>query len=173
MRAWGRLRVLVGNPRIVCIGIATTSAVLLVAAFAFQYLGGLAPCPLCVYQRWAHAGIVLVSVPAIILHRGRFAPLLAVLPGIACLVSAGIAGYHVGVEEALITTGTCDPDIGSATTIAELLEQLDSAVPCGRVPWSMFGISMAGYNSIISLILALFAFTSAGLSARSITGVKQ
>jgi len=72
------------------------SALLLAGAFAFQYLGGLAPCTLCLWQRWPHAAAVGLGGLALALG-GRVWPMLGAL---AALTTAGIGLYHVGVEQA-------------------------------------------------------------------------
>ena len=70
------------------------SAALLLGAFAFQHLGGLAPCKLCLWQRWPHGAAIVIGVLALALP-GRLLPLLGAL---AALTTAAIGGYHTGVE---------------------------------------------------------------------------
>lgn len=138
---------------ILCAG--TGSAVLLLGAFAFEYLGGMAPCELCLWQRWPHAAAFLVMLIALAVpHRA-----LCLLGMLAALTTAGIAFFHVGVEyhwwEGLAScTGG---DIGGLN-IADLLDpSADIAAPirCDAVPWSMFGVSMAGWNALLSVALAV------------------
>ena len=74
---------------------AAGSAGLLLGALAFQYLGGLAPCVLCIWQRWPH--VVALVFAGLYLWRGHGA--LAALAGLAALTSAGIGMFHVGVEQ--------------------------------------------------------------------------
>jgi disulfide bond formation protein DsbB len=76
------------------VGAAAGSAALLLAALGFQYIGGLAPCPLCIWQRWPHGvavalGLLLLAWPA----RG-----LALLGALAALTTSGIGVYHAGIE---------------------------------------------------------------------------
>ena len=71
------------------------SAALLLGALAFQYIGGLAPCALCLWQRWPHLVAVIIGALAL----GLRGPVLPVLGALAVLGSAGIAGFHVGVEQ--------------------------------------------------------------------------
>ena len=129
------------------------SLALLVGAFAFQYLGGLAPCHLCLLQRWPHAiavllGLVILAWP----RRG-----LAVLAALVMLVGAGIAVYHVGVEQAWWAGPTsCTAPEPAAQSSGELLDQIlqTPVVLCDQVAWSLWGVSMAGWNAILSLGLA-------------------
>ena len=126
------------------------SILLLGGALAFQYLGGLAPCHLCILQRWPHG--IAIALGLLVLAWPR--PGLAVLAGLVVLVGAGIAGYHVGVEQAWWqgpTTCTA-PEPGSLAA-GELLDQIleTPLVLCDEVAWSLWGISMAGWNAILSL----------------------
>ena len=129
------------------------SLVLLLAALAFQYIGGLAPCPLCIWQRWPHVGAVALG-PAALLLAG---PLLPALGAGVMLGGAGIAFYHSGVEQGWWEgpSACAAPDIGGLTP-EELLAQIMAApiVRCDEIPWEMFGLSMAAWNGLACLALA-------------------
>jgi disulfide bond formation protein DsbB len=137
------------------LGAGFVSAVLLAAAFAFQHLGGLAPCPLCLWQRWPHA--IAVALAILILAfpwRG-----LAALGALAMLANAGLAAWHAGVERGWWpgpSTCTAPSDIGSQSP-EELLETILATpiVRCDEISWSLFGLSMAGWNAIACLALAI------------------
>jgi disulfide bond formation protein DsbB len=142
------------------------SLALLAGALAFQYVGGLAPCPLCIDQRWPHAiaiglGLLLLAWP----KRG-----LAALAGLVVLVGAGIAGYHVGIEQGWWPgPTTCTAPEPGAMAPGELLDQIlaTPVVLCDEVAWSLWGISMAGWNGILSLGIAwlwLRAYASSSAS---------
>lgn len=142
------------------------SLALLAGALAFQYIGGLAPCPLCIDQRWPHAiaiglGLLLLAWP----KRG-----LAALAGLVVLVGAGIAGYHVGIEEGWWPgPTTCTAPEPGAMAPGELLDQIlaTPVVLCDEVAWSLWGVSMAGWNGILSLGIAwlwLRAYASSSAS---------
>lgn len=129
------------------------SAGLLLAAFGFQHLGGMAPCKLCLWQRWPHAAAIAVG--AAVLISGR-AP-LAWLGAVAALGTAGIGAYHVGVEQGWWQGPTsCTSSGVSGLSADELLDQILGAplVRCDDIAWQLAGISMAGWNAIASLILA-------------------
>jgi disulfide bond formation protein DsbB len=143
------------------------SAALLLGALGFQYIGGLAPCVLCWWQRYAHIGtMVIAGAGAVAATRDqpRLAWALIALAGLSLLIGAGIAGFHVGVEQHW-WQGTSE--CGSSTTGSGGIEELRARllnqpiVRCDEVAWSLFGISMAGYNFVASLILAVFAVESA------------
>ena len=84
--------------------LATLTAALGIAmlggAFAFQHWGGLAPCVLCIYQRWPWVAVILLGSLAVVFRRRPAAAhTLLGLAALAMLVGAGIAGFHVGVEQ--------------------------------------------------------------------------
>ena len=130
------------------------SAGLLAGAFAFQYIGGLAPCQLCLWQRWPHAAAVLIGVLALVTGwRG-----LAWAGALAALATAGIGVFHVGVEQ-LWWEGLASCTAGSIEGIsaADLLDptkDVAAVVRCDEIPWSLLGISMAGWNVILSVVFA-------------------
>jgi disulfide bond formation protein DsbB len=132
----------------------------LALALMAQYWGGLQPCVLCIYQRYAHgaaggAGLLALALAA----RPAARQLLAGLGGLALLAGAGIAAFHVGVEQHWWrgTDGCHSPGFDSDLTIDELREAMlgTSFVPCDEIPWELFGISMAGYNFLFSLALGV------------------
>ncbi len=133
----------------------------LAAAYGSQYWGGLAPCVLCLYQRAAYGAVILLALAALGCawgDREKAARFFTGLCALGFLTGAGIAFYHVGVEQHWWTgSEACvGAAAGSARTIEELRAQLMAApiVRCDQVAWSLFGISMAGYNGVISLALA-------------------
>lgn len=126
------------------------SAALLAGAFGFQWIGGLAPCPLCLMQRWPHVAAVLVLVLA--LATGwRIWPWLGAL---AAATTAGIGLFHAGVEAGWWDyISACTQGSIAGLTAEDLLDPsliLPTAPRCDQVPWSLAGISMAGWNAILS-----------------------
>jgi len=142
------------------------AAVMLLTVYAMQHLGGLAPCPLCVWQRYPWfvvLGIGLLA-PAVGRDGGR---LILAIMGAALLVGIGIAGYHVGVEQ-LWWEGsvTCVGGGGEGPTTLAALRALAIGAPAPRcdVPaWTLFGISLTGYNFLASSALAALCFARAAL----------
>lgn len=123
-------------------------------ALWFQYIGEMAPCKMCYWQRYPHIAAVVLGM--LILSGGP--RILAAFGAIAALTTAGIALYHTGVERAWWegpTTCTSGP-IGDLTT-DELMAQIMAAplVRCDEVAWEMLGLSMASWNGIASLGLAV------------------
>ncbi|MEL7349225.1 MAG: disulfide bond formation protein B [Pseudomonadota bacterium] len=135
---------------------ASGSAALLIAALAFQYLGGLAPCPMCIWQRWPH--VVAIAVGALgvtVLWRQRRA--MAALGALAMAGNAGLGLFHVGVEQAWWEgPSTCSAASPLGQSPDALLESIMNApiVRCDEVAWSFLSVSMAGWNALFSLGLA-------------------
>lgn len=129
------------------------SAALLLGALAFQYIGGLAPCDLCILQRWPHLAAVAAGLGALI-NPGILMPLL----GMASALTTALVGlYHAGVELTWWKgPDTCTSDSVGNLSPEQLMEQIMTAplVRCDEIAWSMAGISMAGWNAILSLGLA-------------------
>jgi disulfide bond formation protein DsbB len=144
--------------------IALASAAVLAAAFGFQHLGGLDPCELCIWQRYPYGGTIAAAVLALIAPPGRAQAALLGLAAALFLAGAGIAAFHVGVEqhwwEGTAACGGAAP--AGAGGLGALLDSLDRPpARCDEVAWSLFGISMAGYNFLISLALAAFSIWAA------------
>ena len=128
------------------------SLALLLGAYAFQHLGGMAPCKLCVWQRWPHGTAIAVGL--IIMFTGEIK--LAWFGALAALTTALIGMYHVGVEQGWWEGPTsCTAGGVSNLSAQELLDQILSAplVRCDDIAWQMAGISMAGWNAILSFAL--------------------
>jgi disulfide bond formation protein DsbB len=146
---------------------ACASAAMLAAAHAFESFGGLAPCHLCFYQRDAYWAALTVGIVGFALGymrlawAGRTANLLLAL---IFLAGAGVAAYHAGVEwkwwpGPASCTGTGTVNTGD---LAAFLNGAKVQPPrCDEAAWRMLGISMAGYNAAISLVLAALSAIAA------------
>ncbi|MEO0363198.1 MAG: disulfide bond formation protein B [Pseudomonadota bacterium] len=134
------------------------------AALFSQYVGGLSPCPMCIWQRWPHAIAIALAALALALGARRAAAPPLGLAAAALLVGAGIGVFHAGVELKLWDgPSTCVGGPVGGVAASDLLDQIMSApvVRCDEVVWSFLGISMAGWNAILSLGLAVVAATAA------------
>jgi len=133
---------------------ASGSAALMLAALAFQHWGGLAPCQMCIWQRYPHVAAIGIGILAVVTGWA----LLLLAGALAALVTAGIGVYHAGVEQGWWAgPSTCSAgDIGALDPDA-LFDQIMAAplVRCDEIPWQLFGISMAGWNAVGSFGLAL------------------
>lgn len=133
---------------------ALGSALVLATAFGFQHINDLPPCKMCIWQRWPHGAAVAIGlIGALVYNRG-----LAFLGALAALTTAGIGLYHAGVERDWWegpSTCTAQPlgDLTAAEALAKILEA--PLVRCDKIPWELFGLSMAGWNAVVSFGLAL------------------
>jgi len=141
--------------------IALIGAAAILGAYYFQFVVGLAPCPLCLEQRIPYyMGIPLALVVAIAAWRKAPAWLVAVgfaALAIAFLVGAGLGVYHAGIEWKFWPgPAECSGPLGQFGGSGGLLEQIrtTSLVRCDEAAWRFMGISLAGYNVLISLFLA-------------------
>ena len=126
---------------------------LLGGALGSQYLGGLHPCEMCYWQRWPHgAAIVLAALAFLIPGRARALTLLA---AVAIAVSGAIGVYHALVELGVLEGLTTCTTTGGGS-LAEIMST--PLVRCDQVQFAFLGISMAGWNAIISLGSAIVIF---------------
>ena len=122
---------------------------LLGGALGSQYIGGLHPCEMCYWQRWPHgAAIVLAAAAFTASAASARSRTLTALAALAIATSGAIGVYHAGVEAGVfegLTTCT--------TSTVRSLEDIMNVplVRCDQVQWSFLGISMAGWNAIVSL----------------------
>ena len=145
------------------------SAAMLAGAHAFEHIGKMAPCMLCLRQREIFWAALIVGVGGVVLlkawpsTRGRVA--LIALLGLIFTTSAVVAGFHAGVEWKLWPgPAGCS---GGALALDALTAPIDlggrmATVSCSDAPWHLLGLSMAGWNALISAGLAV----SAALSLR-------
>ncbi len=135
---------------------AAGSAALLAGAFAFQYIGGLAPCHLCLVQRYPHGVAVGIGVLALLIPGGVIGRVLPWAGALAALTTAGYGAYHTGVERRWWAgPDTCTSGQIGGLSAKDLLAQIQAApvVQCDQVAWDMFGLSMASWNMLASLVL--------------------
>ena len=152
--------------------ITLTSFAVLSIALASQYFGGLEPCMLCHYQRWAYiftftAGLLAWALPA----RSTAKRWLIAACAMAFAIGGAVAFYHAGVEYGWFPGPTSCSGTGEAPdTIDELRRQLLSQpmVRCDEPAWTKFGVSMAGYNFLTSAVLtAISLFATARMRGTS------
>lgn len=132
------------------------SSALLGGALAFQHLGGLAPCEMCYWQRWPHLTAILLGLAAWALARTAARRPLLILAGLAILVAAGLGLFHAGVEQRWWqgpTTCSAAPTAGASAQ--DILAEVMAApiVRCDAIPWELFGLSLAGWNALLSALI--------------------
>ena len=131
------------------------SLVLLLGAFFFQHVVGLAPCKLCIWQRWPHAVAVLIGVVALAFG----SRVLAWLGALAALATASVGLYHTGVEKGWWEgPSTCTSSGAGNLSANDFFDKVINAplIRCDEIAWQMLGLSMASYNAIFATVLATF-----------------
>src|SRR4051812_46829525 len=140
------------------LAITAISAATLAGAWFFQLVLDIRPCPLCLEQRYAYYLVVPLGA-LIALGAAKDAPRAALVAGfamiaLATLWNAGLGAYHSGVEWGLWQgPAECSGPVGNLGSAGDLLQRLDSAkvIRCDEVQWRFLGLSLAGYNVLISL----------------------
>ena len=148
---------------------------MLAGAHAFETFGGFAPCQLCLRQReiyWAAIGLALLAIAIIFIWKKfGLSRVFDVALGLVFLTGAVVAAYHAGAEwkfwpgPAECATGAI-PKL-SPQDILNALNHKAHPPSCEDAAWRMAGISMAGYNAMISLALAGASFFAAALTPRA------
>jgi disulfide bond formation protein DsbB len=139
------------------------------AALTTQYVGGLVPCELCLYERWPYYAALPAALVLVLLPRDEpasFRRTVAALLLLIFLGSTGLAFYHVGVERHWFQGPTsCTGAGGGAQTIDQLRALLthQQTVRCDEPQWSFHGVTLAGLNLAASLGLAALAFVALAL----------
>jgi disulfide bond formation protein DsbB len=155
------------------LAVAVIAAATLAGAWFFQLVLDIRPCPLCLEQRYAYyLAIPLAVLTAFAAAKG--APRAVVLGGLALLATAALGNawlgaYHAGVEWHFWQGPTdCTGPVGNLGSAANLLDRLDTVkvVQCDEVQWRFLGLSLAGYNVLISLLMAAIAGWGIRRSAR-------
>ncbi len=132
----------------------------LLTALAYEHIGGIQPCPLCLQQRWAYyVGIPATFLGLVLLSAGhpRLAGLLFAVVALVFLANTGLATYHAGVEWGFwlgpdTCAATAPPTIGTGNLL-EKLKETTRIVRCDEAPWRFLGLSFAGWNVAASLML--------------------
>src|SRR5437667_1040541 len=162
------------NPALMAaLAVTVIAAATLAGAWFFQLVLDIKPCPLCLEQRYAYyLALPLAAFVAFFAARG--APRQLVMAGfvillIAALANAWLGGYHAGVEWQFWPGPTdCSGPLVDFGKAGNLLEQLDKVkvVRCDEVQWRFLGLSLAGYNVLISLAMAAIALWGFVTSAK-------
>lgn len=143
------------SPAAVAMAVAFLSLAALAGAFVMQWGFGLAPCHLCVLQRWPYLVAALVAVGGVLFGRPRTGLALAAA---ALVVDAGIALFHVGVEEGVFALPESCVVGEQALTVEDLKAQLAAAPPrCDVVSGRFLGLSIPGWNALYAGALAVLA----------------
>jgi disulfide bond formation protein DsbB len=124
---------------------------LMAGALGSQYIGHLYPCEMCHWQRWPHYTAIALALAAFLFGGKGISKALIVLAGLAIMTSGVIGVYHAGVEyhwwEGLTT---CSSTVLGPMTIESITKA--PLIRCDVAQWTFYGISLAGFNAIISVL---------------------
>lgn len=136
------------------LAILLVPAVALGTALISQYVFGLEPCALCVWQRWPYAAAFGVAALALLIRDHWIVPLLAAV----CFgTSAGFGVFHMGVEQGLWEGLATCAGAGTPDSLEALRAQIAGKQParCDEIPFSFLGLSIAGWNFVYGTVAAL------------------
>jgi len=134
---------------------------LMAGALGSQFIGHLVPCEMCMWQRWPHYAAIAAAALAFAVRDRRMTFALVAVAGLLIALSGAIGAFHAGVEYHWWPGITpCTAPIKAGLSGLEMIEMVRKGpmVRCDLAQWSLFGISLAGYNAILSSIGALAIF---------------
>jgi disulfide bond formation protein DsbB len=126
-------------------------ALLMAGALGSQYVGGLSPCEMCLWQRWPHYAAIAAALLAFVTRRSPVSRPLTILAGLLILASGLLGGFHAGVEYGWWKGPQhC---AGVLTGGGDLLRQIMAApiIRCDVPQWTLAGVSLAGWNFLFSI----------------------
>lgn len=134
---------------------------LMLGALGSEYIGGLYPCEMCHWQRWPHDAAIVAALFAFATRRAAVARALVGLAALAIFTSGVIGAFHAGVEYGWWPGLTTCASTTSGTTLEAIMNA--PIIRCDTPQWTLFGVSLAGYNALFSISGALII---AGLMMR-------
>jgi disulfide bond formation protein DsbB len=151
----------IGNARLAAGLILAAALGTIAGALVFEHVFGLRPCPLCLMQRYPYYAAMPVALAAALVSRPAMARAGLALLALIFVVSAGLGAYHAGVEWGW-WPGPSDcagAPVPAPGAVGDFLGQLRTTrvVSCTEAAWRFLGLSLAGWNVLISLALAAFA----------------
>ena len=148
----------VASPRILVALLLLASVAIVGGALFSQYVGGLQPCELCLYQRWPYYAAIVATAVALLSGGDRAMRAVIMLCALLFAASTALAFYHVGVEQHWFAgPSACTGSVTGATSIEALKAQLLARQPvsCDTPSWLLFGVSLAGWNLVSSVLLTV------------------
>lgn len=131
----------------------------LIFAWVAEYIFGILPCVLCYYQRYLYIAVILLLSTHFFIFGGRLPRFFSLLASFCLFACAGLAAYQVAIEYHWVEV----PQLCKTSVSTDNFEQFKAmvrsttAVSCDKVQFSLFGISMAGYNVLLSIGLGLLS----------------
>lgn len=145
--------------RIALILVSFISLMSLTFAYTSEYVFGLLPCVLCIYQRIPYFIVFMIGFFGFVINKARISILALSTCALAFFIDSGIAFFHSGVElKWWKGTEACGGSIDSNASITDLKASILSAPvsKCDEIPWDFLGLSMANYNTIFCFILGVY-----------------
>ena len=145
------------SPRAFAGFVLIASALVLGTALLSQYWGGLAPCELCLLQRWPWAAAIVISLVVVLVGERARLDWVALALGLVFAVSVVFAFYHLGVEQHWFAgPSACTAAPSGAVSLEQMKQRILGTAPvlCDRPAWTLFGVSLAGWNLLASLLMA-------------------
>lgn len=122
---------------------------LMLGALGSQYIGGLYPCEMCHWQRWPHDAAIVLALFAFGVRDRGYARVLTALAALAILTSGAIGFFHAGVEYKWWEGFTQCTSTAKSLTLEDIMAA--PMIRCDEAQWTLLGISLAGFNALISL----------------------
>jgi disulfide bond formation protein DsbB len=129
---------------------------LMLGALGSQYIGGLYPCEMCHWQRWPHDAAIVLAMFAFGLRSHPAKGAMVALAGLGIFISGAIGVFHAGVEYGWwegLTTCAKTAGSGGGSVLADIMAA--PVIRCDQPQWTLAGISLAGFNALISIPAAL------------------
>jgi disulfide bond formation protein DsbB len=134
---------------------------LMAGALGSQHIGGLAPCEMCMWQRWPHEAAIVAALFAFAFRNGAMDRFMVWLAALGIAVSGAIGVFHAGVEYDWWEGLTRCANLSGGVTLESIMNA--PVIRCDTAPWTLLGISLAGFN-------ALFSLGAAGWIVKLLTG---
>lgn len=141
----------------------------LLLALGFEYIGGYAPCPLCLVQRYAYYAAVPLGFVGLILLSAEArtaAGILFLIAGLALVANVGLGIYHSGIEwgwwpgPAACSNPAQTLAVGAGQSLLDALKS-NSVISCSEAPFRFLSLSFAGWSAVISAVLAACGLVAA------------
>lgn len=128
---------------------------LMAGALGSQYLGGLYPCEMCHWQRWPHEAAIAIAILAFFLHTPARRIFIA-LAAVGIVISGAIGAFHAGVEYGWWEGLTTCSNTARGSSLSDIMSA--PLIRCDVAQWSLFGVSLAGFNAIFSIVGGITVF---------------
>ena len=148
----------------------TLAAIMLATAHAFERFAFLLPCQLCLRQREVYWAVIAMAATGLVLwnirQNRRFMVAFNIMLALVFLTGAVVAAYHAGVEWKWwpAPTGCVEGAVDVMNLSLDGIDERTATASCLDAPWRMLGLSMAGWNAIVSLILSAISFAAAAVA---------